>query len=329
MNLRAWKLAAAVGMAGTAMLAALTACGHGAEAGDSESVEYGGQSIVPDLVFRGKDWSEPYDVGIKQVKFPSGGEAFEALLSGEVEVSNGGSGRLITIAAQRPDAVAIVAKWQYGGDRYSLLVPPGSNLATASDLKGKTVAVDTGSGAFTLFQSWLTQNGLAPNDVRIIESKVSDVGSTVQAGSADVGIAWEPTASLLVHNGLLERFMTLKEAGQSPNFLIVNRKWAEGHRDQLVGFLRAALDVGNFVIDDPDAAGEMASNVSHREGVEAPAEALAESLRHVEMAPEVDDASLEELASLAQEMLDQKLIPAVPDFKAMVDPSYLDEAMDK
>ena len=196
-------------------------------------------------------------------------------------------------------------------------------------MKGKTVAVDTGSGAFTLFQSWLHQNGIAPEDVRIIESKVSDVGSAVQAGSAEAGIAWEPTASLLVQNGLLKRFTTLKDAGQSPNFLIVNRKWAEGHRDQVVAFLRAAIDVGNFVIDDPDAAGEMAAKVSESEGVEAPAAAFAESLRHIEMAPAIDDSSLQELASLAQQMVDQKLIPAVPDFKSMVDPSYLNEAMGK
>lgn len=328
MNLRALKTAAAVTTAAAA-LAALTACGSGSDAGGNSSVEYGGQAIVPDLVFRGKDWSEPYDVPIKQVKFASGGEAFEALLSGEVEVSNGGSGRLITNAAQRPDAVKIVAKWQYGGDRYSLLKPPNSPISSPADLKGKTVAVDTGSGAFTLFQVWLRQNGLAPGDVRLIESKVSDVGSAVSAGSADVGIAWEPTASLLVQNGLLERFTTLKEAGQSPNFLIVNREWAESHRDQVVAFLRAANDVGEFVINDPDAAGEMASQVSSSEGVEASAAALAESLRHVEMAPEIDDASLQELESLAQEMVDQKKIPAVPDFRSMVDSSYLDEALGK
>ena len=269
MNVRASRSITAFAIASAVMLGPLTACGHGKEAGDSASVEYGGQSIVPDLVFRGKDWGEPYDVGVKQVKFASGGEAFEALLSGEVEVSNGGSGRLITIAAQRPDAVAIVAKWQYGGDRYSLLVPPSSNITGPADFKGKTVAVDTGSGAFTLFQSWLEQNGLAPDDVRILESKVSDVGSAVQAGSADIGVAWEPTASLVVDSGLMKRLTTLKDAGQSPNFLIVNRKWADGHHDQLVAFLRAAVDVGNFVIKDPDQAGEMASKVSESEGVQA------------------------------------------------------------
>ena len=45
------------------------------------------------------------------------------------------------------------------------------------------------------------------------------------------------------------------------------------------------------------------------------------------MAPEIDDASLQELDSLAQQMVDQKLIPAVPDFNSMVNKSYLDEVM--
>jgi len=125
----------------------------------------------------------------------------------------------------------------------------------------------------------------------------------------------------------MKRLTTLKDAGQSPNFLIVNKKWADGHHDQLVAFLRAAVDVGNFVIKDPDQAGEMASKVSEGEGVQASPAALADSLRHVEMAPEIDDASLQELDSLAQQMVDQKLIPAVPDFNAMVNKSYLDEVM--
>lgn len=305
------------------MLAPLAACGTStAEDGPS----YGGQTIVPDLIFRGKDWGGPHGVAIQHVKFPSGGEAFEGLLSGEVNISNGGSGRLITVGAQRPDSVVIIGKWQYGGDRYSLLIPSGASISSPSDMRGKTVAADTGSGAFTLFQTWLNQNGLNPADVNVIESKVGDVGAALQAGSADIGVAWEPTASLLVNNGLVERLTTLKQAGQSPNFLLAARDWAEGHRTQLVAFLRAAIHVGDFIARDPGSAGAMASGVSRKEGVEAPPEGLAESLRHIEMAPEIDDASLMELEALAGQMVGEGQISEIPKFREMVDPSYLEQA---
>jgi len=337
MNLRPSKktLAAA---AAALVIAPLGACGGGEGAATAEgeegvgsetasSVSYGGQTIVPDLVFRGKDWGEPHDVQIEHVRFPSGGEAFEALLAGDVNVSNGGSGRLITVAAQRPDAVSIIAKWQYGGSRYSLLLPKDSDISGPADFKGKTVAVDTGSGAFTLFQVWLEQNGLSPDDVRIIETEVDSIGAALQAGSADVGIAWEPTASLLVEKDLVERFTTLEEAGQSPNFLIADKEWAEQNRDAVVKFLEAAVEVGELIAEDPEAAGEMAAEVSREEGVQVPANALAEALRHIQMEPAIDQASLDELGLLAQEMVDQQMIPQVPDFEPMVDSSYLDEAL--
>lgn len=325
-----------IGMTALAVsLSALTACGESeagsgdaAAEGDEEMVvEYGGQTIVPDLVFRAKEWGEPHDVEIVQTRFPSGSEAFEALLSGEVNVSNGGSGRLITIASQRPDAVSIIAKWQFGGNRYSILTAPGSALSSPADLKGKTVAVDTGSGAFTLLQVWLDQNGLSPDDIKIIQTKVGDIGSALQSGSADVGVAWEPTASLLVEKDLAVRFDTLESAGQSPNFLIADKEWANDNQEAVVAFLKAAIDVGELIIEDPDTAGQMAADVNSAEGVKAPATALAESLRHIEMAPEIDDASLEELSTLAEELVEQQKIPAVPEFEPMVDDSFLKEAM--
>lgn len=313
------------------LMASLSACGgdSGSEAKGTSEVSYGGQTIVPDLVFRGKDWSKTHEVDIKQLVFPSGNEAFAALLSGEANVSNGGSGRLITVAAQQPDAVTIVAQWQFGGDRYSILTAPGSAISSAADLKGKKVAVDPGSGAFTLFQEWLRKNGVKAADVEIVQTKIDAIGAALQSESADVGVAWEPTASLLVDKKIADRMTTLKEAGQSPNFLLANSKWAKEHRAELVAFLKAAVDVGNFIKNDPEAAGKMAAEVNSDEGVEVSASVLAEALRHIEMTPEVDDASLEELATLSDSLVKQKKILNVPDFKAMVDTSYLKEALGK
>jgi ABC-type nitrate/sulfonate/bicarbonate transport system substrate-binding protein len=317
---------AAVAM--TALL--ISSCGTSSPAeveGAGEEITYGGQKIVPDLVFRAKDWGDPYDLKLEQIRFPSGGEAFAALLAGEVNVSNGGSGRLITVAAQRPESISLIAKWQFGGSRYSLLTTPESPLAQPSDLKGKTVAVDNGSGAYTLFQVWLEQNNLSIDDVTVIQTKIAAIGAALQSGSADVGIAWEPTASILVEKKLAERFTTLEDAGQSPNFLIVDKAWASNHREALVDFLRAAIDVGNLIKEDPAKAGEMASEVNRAEGVEASAIALADALRHINLDPEIDDASLDELARLAEELVDLKKIDAVPDFAALVDNTFLQEAL--
>lgn len=313
------------------VIVASSACSGGSASGGGKAgvVEYGGQDIVPDLVFRGKDWAQGYDVHIKQTRFPSGGPAIEALLAGDVNVTNGGSGRLITIAAQRPDAVSLVAKWQYGGSRYSVLVPPGSKIDKAADLKGKTVAVDKGSGAFTLFQKWLRDNGLKQGDVKLIQTKVSDIGSALEGGSADVGVAWEPTASILVHKKIGDRLTTLKSAGQSPNFLLVNKNWAESHHKEVVAFLRAAVDVGRYIRQHPATAGKMAARVSKKQGTQVDPAAMADALRHIEMRPAIDDPALKELTSLAKGYKEKGKIPKVPDFKSMVDNSYLNEAMKK
>ncbi|WP_083850865.1 ABC transporter substrate-binding protein [Arthrobacter sp. TB 23] len=310
----------------------LSACG-GSQAATTEegvsSVSYGGQTILPDLVFRGEDWGEPYSVDIEQIRFSSGSEAFEALLSGEANVSNGGSGRLITIAAQRPEAISLIAKWQYGGSRYSVLTTEDSPIDQPSDLRGKTIAVDNGSGAYTLFLVWLEQNGLSLQDVTVLQTKIGDIGAALQAGSADVGIAWEPTASTLVSKGLAKRLDTLDSAGESPNFLIADKEWAEDNREALVAFLRAAVDVGEEITNDPKSAGQIASDVSAAEGVETDPEVLAEALTYIKMEPQIDEPALDELSSLAQEMVDQKKIEAVPDFAPLVDNSYLEEALEQ
>lgn len=306
---------------------ALGGCGASSQSSTAENeVTYGAQEVPPDWVLQGKDWGEPYGLDVEPKTFPSGSEALQALLSGEVTISNAGSGRLITTASQQADRIVILGNWEHGGGRYSLIRRPGSDIDTAADLKGATVASDTGSGSHTLFLKWLGQNNVDASDVEIIETKVTDVGAALESGSADIGVVWEPTASLLVHKGVGERMTTIDSVGESVNALVADREWAESHRDEVVRFLAAVIDIGEAVRTRPKSAGSLASEVRAEEGVRTPTAALADAFSRIEMKPEITEEQIAELDELAEDMESQKVIPEAPDMGEIVDDSYLKEA---
>src|SRR3546814_137004 len=178
--------------AATAVLAlAAAAMSSAALAADAPNIRVGVQAAPPDEVYIGKDWGKPYGLTIDYTQFSSGGEMLKAFVAGRIDVANGGSAMIVSLAAKQPEHFWIIATHQFGGDRYGLLVPKDSPAQDIADLKGKKIGGVTGSGAFNTLRVYMEQQGLRESDFKIVNMKVQDVQSALQQGIIDAGIAWE------------------------------------------------------------------------------------------------------------------------------------------
>lgn len=286
------------------------------------TIRVGVQSIPPDAVFQAKDWLAPHGLKADVSEFASGGDMMQAFIAGKLDVADGGSGRLVTLAATKPDFFYIMGVRQSGGDRYGVMVPAGSTVKSIQDLKGKKVGTVSGSGSNSTFRLFLQKNGLAEKDFQMVNMKVQDMQSALQQGLLDAAVAWEPQVALAETAGVARRIISMKGVNESPNFYLVSRQFADANPDAVARFLVAATDEAELIRTNPAEAGRLAAGFMAKKGVQADARALGLALSRIDVNPEVRPEMLAELVPIAESMVAANRIKAIPDFNKLVNTKF-------
>lgn len=285
---------------------------------EQDTIRVGLQSVPPDEVYRSRDFGKPYDLTLNLSSYSSGADSLKAFLAGRVDVANGGSARLVTMAAMQPETFYIVAANQYGGDRYGVIVRADQPYSSIEDLKGKKLGAVTGSGTYNTFRVFLEQKGLKESDFEIVNMKVEDLRAAVQRGIIDAAVAWEPHVAIAEKMGDVKRIISMDGVNESPNFVLVGREFADKNPDAVAKYIASLIDLADFIKTQPAEAGKLAADKISEAGVKVDPEAIELSLTRIKMDPEVKDALLDELMPVAKSMAAAAKIPAVPDFKALV-----------
>lgn len=134
---------------------------------------------------------------IRWAEFPAAAPLAEALNAGAVDAGIIGDAPLLFALANGAPVKAIaVDKSNPAGT--AVLVPPGSPLKSAADLKGKRIATGKGSiGHFVALKA-LEQAGISPKDVQWVFLGPVDAKVALLNGSVDAWATWEPYTTQLV-----------------------------------------------------------------------------------------------------------------------------------
>jgi ABC-type nitrate/sulfonate/bicarbonate transport system substrate-binding protein len=296
--------------------------GSPAQAQQPVLIRVGVQSIPPDAVFMAKDWLAPRGLKAEISEFSSGGDMMQAFIAGKLDIADGGSGRLVTLAATRPDFFYIIGIRQSGGDRYGLVVPANSGAKSIHELKGKKIGTVSGSGSNSTFRVYLQKNGLAEKDFQMVNMKVQDMQAALKQNLVDAAVAWEPQVALAETGGAGKRIVSMKGVNESPDFVLVSREFADAHPEAVARFLAAAGDEADLIRDNAAEAGQLAAGFMARKGVQADPKALGLALSRINVNPEVRPEMITELTPIAESMLAANRIKQMPDFNKLVNTRF-------
>jgi ABC-type nitrate/sulfonate/bicarbonate transport system substrate-binding protein len=293
---------------------------------DAMEIKIGLQAVPPDEVYRTKDWGAKYNLKVDVGSYSSGNEILKAFIAGQIDIGNGGSGRLVTMAAMQPDLFYIIATDEYGGDRYGVMVAKNSPIKTIADLKGKKIGAVAGSGCFSTFRVFLDKNGMKESDFQIVNMKVEDLRAAVQQGIVDAAVAWEPHVAIGETMGVVRRIQSMKGVSESPNLVLVRRKFADEHPEAVARYIATLIDVGNYIKSQPDDAAAKAAGEISKQGVAIDPKALKLALTRINVDPKLTEAMTDELVPVAVSMKAAGKIPSVPDFKKLVRSDFYEQA---
>jgi sulfonate transport system substrate-binding protein len=123
--------------------------------------------------------------------FTAGPPMLEAINAGAVDFGGvGNTPPIFSAAAGGKIAIVAASRDTAAGD--AILVPKGSTARSVADLKGKRIAVATGSSAHGNLLLQLTKAGLTPSDVTTTFLAPSDGYAALAAGKVDAWAVWDP-----------------------------------------------------------------------------------------------------------------------------------------
>ena len=179
-----------------------------------------------------------------------------AVIDGNVPVALASITPLLSPSAVGDVAVVATPSNHYA---YSLVVRP--EVKAFSDLPGKVAAVSAASGQddFAL-TAVLQANNVQPESVRrLAVGAMAQRLAAMQSGHIDCTLFTPPYDVIVQRQGLVV-LARLYESVRTPvaqDVIYTTRAWAQAHRPQLVGFLRAYVRAIRFGKANPDATKQL------------------------------------------------------------------------
>ena len=127
----------------------------------------------------------------KYTFFQNGPPMMEAFASGNVDAVITSPMPVINFISRNPGKAVVVAS--LGNSSYSLMVPNGSSIKQAKDLRGKTIALSFGSDSHLDLLKLLKESNLNPkSDVKLLNTPPNELQLAFERGFADAIVIRQP-----------------------------------------------------------------------------------------------------------------------------------------
>ena len=273
-------------------------------------------------------------VQIEWKAFNAGPSAIEALFANAIDLTYAGPNPTVTgYVRSQGEAVRVIAGAASGGA--SLVVRQGSGIEKASDFHGKKVATpQQGNTQDVALRSWLRANGMKPRekggDVQVLPISNADQFTLFLKGQLDASWAPEPWAARLVHEAGGKIFLDERDLWPNREFvitnLIVSPKFLKEHPDLVRNFLRAHVELTDWIIKNPSQAKQTLNQQLQKEtGKPLAAAVLDDAFSRMTV---TWDPLRSSLAKSTQEAFDEGFLGRTPpDLSRLYDLTLLNEVL--
>ena len=213
------------------------------------------------------------NVKVQWTSFNAGPAAIEALFAGAIDMTYVGPNPAINgYVRSNGEALRVIAGAASGGA--SLVVRNDAGINKPEDFHGKRVASPQfGNTQDVALRNWLKKNGLKTNDkggdVQIVPMANPDQLTLFLKKDLDASWAPEPWATRLIHEGngrLLVDERTLWPDGQFViGLLVVNTKFYNEHSDLVKNWIRANVDLTDWINAHKDEAKKLLNDQIQKE----------------------------------------------------------------
>ncbi|WP_297211790.1 ABC transporter substrate-binding protein [uncultured Flavonifractor sp.] len=179
---------------------------------------------------------------VEPSQFSGGPAEIAAMASGDIDISQIGHGAH-SLCIQGD---AVVFAFDQLSQADAVVANKSKGIESAADLKGKTVAVSSGTSSEIILQFVLEDAGLTIDDITTVEMNVEGMTTALIAGQIDAAATWSPN-TVTLEQAMGDNYLVLgtnndyTDQAAFPSSFICTPDYAAANQDILERFSQAIL----------------------------------------------------------------------------------------
>jgi ABC transporter, substrate-binding protein, aliphatic sulfonates family len=205
-----------------------------------------------------KGFFKDMGLDVEMVEFQGGPAEIAAMASGDIDISQIGHGaHALCIEGQ-----AKVFELDCTSLADAVIANKKKGIEKLEDLKGKKVAVTSGTSAEIILNLALDKAGLKSSDLDLVEMDANGIVSAIVSGNVDACATWSPGTGTILEalkdDGLvLATNEDYVDKVTFPSSFITTEKYASENKDVLVRFARALQKAADYRSENIEEVAKM------------------------------------------------------------------------
>lgn len=192
---------------------------------------------------------------VETIPFTGAGPAInEAMVNGSIDAATVGDVPAVLGHSNGVENTLISGELNFNDA--GLAVPAGSDIKSAADLKGKTVATLEGSYMQKILVDMLEDVGLTTADINFTNMTSADAASAVEAGSVDAAVVGNPQEATLQAAEDADVILTCAEHEEwkGSHAQVIRTEYLEENHDAAVAFVKALIRADEYAVENYDSS---------------------------------------------------------------------------
>lgn len=251
------------------------------------------------------------------VLFDNSPDIKNAVVSGAVDYAALGVPSVLAGVAAGED-VRLIASEANGG--YGFVGKP--SITTPSDLRGTKIGYPAGATQEILLRLLLAKNGIADNDVQLVNLPFSDMANAYKSGQIDAFLGAEVGPSTALHAGAHNLISPYDTPIGGVNIGFATRaSTIQNNPQQVQTVVNSLKKATEYMLAHPD---EWADGLVNEFGVDGAV--VRTAIKNVQARWQLDPTYREQVTQLANQMVAFDQISRAPDMSKVFDTTFVDAA---
>lgn len=264
---------------------------------------------------------------VRWADYSSGGPITNQMLANKLNIGVMGDYPLIVNGAKFQATKSLRTLYVAGtgynlkGSGNAVVVPVSSSIYKFEQLRGKEISVPVGSAAWGMTLKALQDAGISSSEITIKNQSPAVGAANIAKGKIDAHADFCPWSELMEFRGTGRKIYDGSETTiPYLHGVVVRQELAQDHPEVVVAFLKAVIEAGDWVREDPMRAAE---NLEKWTGVEKEVQYLYFSKGgHLTLEPTIKDKWTEALKFNHGVLAREKKIPPL-DFNEWITDQYI------
>jgi sulfonate transport system substrate-binding protein len=265
--------------------------------------------------------------GIKFEEFavPSGNLTMQQMVARQVDLGTYAGQSFVT--GHDKGGLVAIAQIERVGKTARVMARKELKITKVADLKGLKVGNQVGSSTGNTFVDIIAPRaGLKKEDYQEVKMDVNEMVAAAAAKSIDAFVTVDPYCSIAEAEGIATTVVSLYDYDPMPVFMAATPEFVEKNPQVVVEYLRAWLDVGKEMKQNPRKVGDVIFGFFTSKGYTMSRETFSKAMANVEVDVGFPADVRPYLQRIAEGLLKEKKISAVPDWNKALRTEFMAKA---